>query len=336
MRRRFVYSLVLMLALIHSDAFAQIDYPELQPVFRSRMIRQNLLLKCSDPFDPPANRTVAVGNLRVFLQSPSTKGASIGEIRVESKLTVGNVWEIHIGLLFAGCRVWKADLDRNGKEDLIVVSWDMVNGPGMEVTLVFIDEQNRPVPWHSPVAYFDFEDHGLENLVDLDEDRRAELLVLHVDGRPGDPAVETVTRYRITTNGLKRIDGPFAGRVFPIVSPRNAPASKLDWSTDVDGSPSGVTIRSILPKCPKPMIRIDDPKNYECRIALSDNTVLLGRPDIIVIDGSNGRRIEFGSLEKVDQMLEEVRLKGYQVRFTCKLLDTMCQPFLLWATEKKN
>ena len=91
-------------------------------------------------------------------------------------------------------------------------------------------------------------------------------------------------------NGLKRVNGAVAGRVFPIVSLGNAKDANVeDWSTYVDRTASGVAIKSILPKCPKPMIRLDDPKDYECRITLSDNAVLLGRPDTMVIDSSTGR-----------------------------------------------
>jgi hypothetical protein len=67
--------------------------------------------------------------------------------------------------------------------------------------------------------------------------------------------------------------------------------------------------------------KIDNPKEYECRINLSDNGVLLGRPDSVVIDGVAGRRIELQSVGKIDQMLEEARLKGYEVRYTCKSRD---------------
>src|SRR5207244_381482 len=119
---------------------------------------------------------------------------------------------------------------------------------------------------------------------------------------------------------------------FPIVRPANAKNVQLeDWSTYVDPSRRGVTIKTVLPKCPRRMIRLDDPKNYECHITLSDNTVLLGRPDLMVIDGSSGRRVEFESAEAIDQMIEEARAGGHELSFTCKSRDTFRRPFLMWA-----
>jgi hypothetical protein len=85
------------------------------------------------------------------------------------------------------------------------------------------------------------------------------------------------------------------------------------------------------------MIRLDNPKDYECRITLSDNSILLGRPDLMVTDGSSARKVEFESPEKIDQMLEEARAGGYEIRFTCKSREeTLCMPFLLWASARKN
>ena len=133
------------------------------------------------------------------------------------------------------------------------------------------------------------------------------------------------------------MDGPFAGSVFPVVTPQTAKLPmREDWSTAVDRNPGGITIKLIAPKCPAPAIRIDDPKDYECRIVLSDDAVLFGRPEMVVIDGSTGRRIEMESTARIDQMIEEVRSNRYAIQYTCKSKDTMCRPLLLWATEKKN
>jgi hypothetical protein len=332
------YLITVAMVMLQQSVFAQSSPPELAASFRRHIFPQKLVFSCPEPFGPPtADKTLTVGKLRASVDGG--KGTAPSQIRISGDAGV----DFTVPLRFAGCKVWTADLDKNGKQDLVIANLDAVNGPGVQVILVLVDGQDRPVPWRSLDAYFDFEDHGLENLVDLDSDGHAELLLPEVHGmngepaRPGQPAIETMTRYAISARGLKRVDGPFAGSVFPIVSPQNAKVPIIeDWSTDVERAPSGVTIKSISPKCPTPMIRLDDPKDYECRITLSDNAVLLGRPDEMVIDAAGGRRIELQSVAKIDQMLEEARSKGYEIRVTCKSKDAMCRPLLMWASEKKN
>src|SRR3954463_9585316 len=131
--------------------------------------------------------------------------------------------------------------------------------------------------------------------------------------------------------------GLLRGMVFPILSPTNATMPfRQDWSTAIDRTESRITIKSITPKCPKPSIRIDDSKDYECKIVLSDDTVVLGRPDIVVIDDSMGRRIELQSTERIDQMIEETRTNRYPIRYTCKSKDKMCRAFLVWAKKQEK
>jgi hypothetical protein len=336
MTRNWFYLIAAAILMWQPDVLAQ----TLEIGLRRHVFPQKLLFDCPDPFTAPVpDKVISVGPFRATIHPPNTRGSGPAQMTVLPQGGTG----FRIPLSFAGCKIWTADLDKNGKPDLIIATWEAANGPATEVTLVLSDSGNRPVVWHSRVADYDFEAYGLENLVDLDGNGQAELLVPEIDGldrvhaRRGDRSIEAIIRYAISTNGLKRIDGPFAGWAFPILRPRSAKDVMVeDWSTYVDPGPSGLTIKSILPRCPKPMIRLDAPQDYECRITVSDGTVLLGRPDIMVIDGPDGRGIEFSSVEKIDQMVEEARVGGYEIRFTCKSRVTFCQPFLLWATEKKN
>jgi hypothetical protein len=250
--------------------------------------------------------------------------------------------------LFEGCLVWKADLDKNGKQDLIIASWSSVNGPGVEVTLIVFDEDNRPVPWHSPTAYFDYDKHGLKNLVDLDQNGRAELLALQhetADGslvRPGEPAIQVISPYSITTSGLSRKMGSLGGRAFPIFSPAGKQVSVEDWSTVLGLDSVTRTIKGLYPRglncrgaAPAKGIAIDitrlgTVRGCDYTIVLFDDTVL-GRPYTMVIDIPGQRRMEWQSEKEIDQMLAEALAKKYAISFACKERSPVCQPMMIWA-----
>jgi hypothetical protein len=338
--KRYIYFLAAVLLFGEAFLLGQLTPPRLPASLSGHVFPQQPVFDCPDPFRPSVpDKTLTVGNLRVAVHAANAKGRPPAQIRISAE----KAGELAIPLRFAGCKIWTADLDKNGKQDLVIANLDPVNGPGVQAVLVLTDDQDRLVAWQSPDAYFEFGDRGLENLVDLDGDERAELLLPEVHGiggkpaRPGEAAIETISLYTISTNGLKRIDGVFAGNIFPMVIPADAKMPMLeDRSTYVDRAASGVTIKSIMPKCPTLAIRIEDSKEAECRIVLSDDAVLVGRPDMVVIDGSTGRRIELESGARKEQMLEESRVNGYQIRYTCKSKNTVCRPLLLWAMEKKN
>lgn len=43
-------------------------------------------------------------------------------LRVEGKHAGGAGWALDVDILQGGCWLWRADLDRNGREDLILVT----------------------------------------------------------------------------------------------------------------------------------------------------------------------------------------------------------------------
>lgn len=76
-------------------------------------------------------------------------------------------------------RVFQADLDANGRTDLLITSMAMGNGRcvgGGTVTTLMFDSTGRPVPWRSlTVGMIEHEEMPV-TLVDLDRDGRAEIV----------------------------------------------------------------------------------------------------------------------------------------------------------------
>ena len=78
------------------------------------------------------------------------------------------------------------------------------------------------MPWQAN-GYFDGDDGGLGNLVDLDRDGRAELLYLHVQRYDrGEAEATSISRYEIRDGHLMRMAGRFAGEALPIIRPAGA------------------------------------------------------------------------------------------------------------------
>ena len=252
-------------------------------------------------------------------------------------------------ILQGGCRIWHADLDGNGRQDLILVTSDATSDGSSVATLLLIDNDGRPVPWQA-VGHFTVTEDGLANLVDLDHSGRAQLLYLHVEGYDrGDARATSLARYRIEDAHLKRVDGHFAGAVFPMVqSPGAQLRQEPDLSNDLGSHPASVFIASVIKRkseyCgvqlpvrrePGGQAQVDSERAetlhglcYD-RVALSDGRKVK-LPGVVVVDRRDSRQIAFGD---VYALLVEAQ-KSLVVQLAGRVCDGGCAPFLLWASEK--
>mgnify|MGYP000051506612 CR=1 FL=1 len=325
---------------------AQIPGPfELPPEFHRFRYPQAFVADCSLPL--PAHRTRSV---RRYVAGEMTIQVS-NLLRVEGADTGGVSWAMEIEIRHGGCGLWRADLDRNGKVDLIVVTSDATSGGESIVTLVMVDNRGRPVPWQA-VGHYDFHDAGLSNLVDLNEDGRAELLFLYVDGIDrGEGSGTSLARYEIRDAYLKRVNGPFAGQQFPRIRPRGARLAKEpDLTNDIDprGEPS--TIATLIPgrrencRVQLPLTRDQDgglritrdnaePLSQACfdKLTLTDGRIL-GFPELTVIDRSQGRDV---GIVDVARLIVEVKMRRLGVQFAGRVCDSACRPFFMLATDPR-
>jgi hypothetical protein len=155
-----------------------------------------------------------------------TAVATFNEVRLRGRAKSGKPWELHTCLACVN-DVWRADLDGNGTQDYIVFGGGpYFNGrmtPLYSLTILLMDAQSLPVPFFT-VAYDGANGTAIKRLVDLDHDRRAELLISTYDEAPSDARVGafcsghwTTQLYRFKNLGAEEIRGTMGGTTFPFI-----------------------------------------------------------------------------------------------------------------------
>ena len=324
-------------------AVAQVEGPfELPRRFARALFSQVQVADCSLPMGPGKARPMTshrIGRMAIQVSN---------RIRANGKDNSNDPWTAEIEIRHGGCTLWRADLDRNGQEDLIVLTSDATSSGESMLTLLLIDSSGRPTPWHA-AGHYDEVARGLANLVDLDRDGRAELLFLHVEGFDrGQARATSLSRYEIRDARLKRADGRFAGEVFPARFPRGVRVTdEPDFTTAFGLNTPTLTITGLVPGRPGscgvqlPIGRTGsdtvDPAAAEAAIevcydkmTLSDGRTL-NLPAIVVLEKSKTREL---TIYATRRSVFEAKLRGLPVRFAGQVCDGSCRPFLMWAGPK--
>jgi hypothetical protein len=124
----------------------------------------------------------------------------------------------------AGCTVWTKDLDRNGKDDVIVASFD--DGVDTTVTVILIDERNLPVPW-TVSGRFRTDLKGIAELVDTDHDHLTEIVVPN-RSHASWPSIPYWTLYKFRNASVIRSDGMYSTMRFPLLGRGLTPKDASD------------------------------------------------------------------------------------------------------------
>ena len=167
MQRRRILRLIIALLPATGMAYMR-DYLPLKDAEVFHRVRQRIL---RSNFVQGGNaNTVRVGLATVRFVEPAN------EIRFSGLDAMGKPWTVTADALRGGA-LYSADLDHNGKDDLIYAAYTGGNGlaPSMHVVILLFDTAGRPVPSEID-GYFEIDERGLKDLVDLDGDGRAELI----------------------------------------------------------------------------------------------------------------------------------------------------------------
>ncbi len=311
MMRRFI--LLAITGLTSLAAYAGSDLPIPQNLI-ARRFPQTKIGDCSIPMPgtaaaqvPLASRSLIAGPIKIQLDK--------GLITAQSTDRLGRPWTVSLPNEPAGCEAWKADLDGNGMDDLIMVTFNPDSGGGGTVLTVFMmDSQGRPNPWRAS-GYFNVDEAGVRELLDLNNDRHAELAYLYKEGDQFSGIKQRVSLYRADNAYWKSVMGSFAGLTWP-VNTAGPIGTQIDLSNDPDKNKVGVTISSIS----------QDGR----QIRLSDGT-LIPRPIIVVVDTPGGRTEAIGD---TTALLSRAQSSALQINISGRV-DTADppRPLILWAFQ---
>jgi hypothetical protein len=266
------------------------------------------------------------------------------EVRLRGASKAGKPWDVRMCCLD---EVWRADLDGNGTQDYVFFSTGpYFNGrttPVFSLSILLMDKQGLPVPFFT-LVYQGEHGSGIKNLVDLDRDGRAELLISTYDEYTSDPRVggmcsgHWVTQlYRFRQLRAEEVRGVASGLHFPFIQA---------WTYGTD---CGATEQPLYP--------VEAPTIHEHGTSIGGqvSTVIRGevetgfkiRPDggcetvsptTVVSDGARIRKIAFVNLWSSSQndLIRTIRNNGGHIQLSG--LERIgqsadCRANLLWANQ---
>jgi len=267
------------------------------------------------------------------------------EVRLRGTGKSGKPWEVRMCCLD---EVWRADLDGNGTQDYIFFSGGpYFNGrrtPVFSLSILLMDNDSLPVPFFT-VVYQGEDGKGIKNLIDLDHDGRAELLISSYDEDASDPKVGAfcsghwVTQlYRFRDLRAEEVRGVVGGLKFPFI---HAWTYRGGLCTEND----------------QPLTPIETPTIHEHGTAISgqvsavtrgmDETRLKIKPvagcqtvaaETVVLDRSRMREIAFVNLwsSSREDLVQIIRRDGVPINLSGlekRGKSGECSAVLLWATE---
>jgi hypothetical protein len=157
---------------------------------------------------------------------------TLADINFSGQDKSGQPWTVeldnqHIGL---GYKLYSGDLDKNGLVDAVFVTDTGANGslPASILSILTFDLQGRPLLWQTGLNVT-ADKTGIAQLVDLDQDRKAELIAEQVDAVSGDKAEGYFVTdiYKVEQGRWQKL-GEYAATALPVYAPV-ADASAEAW-----------------------------------------------------------------------------------------------------------
>lgn len=136
-----------------------------------------------------------------------------GRAVIKGKDKGGAAWRVQLGNLSGyGSHLYTADLDRDGVQDLVILSPTGGNGlaPTHHLFALTFDEKGRPVPFEAE-GYFEEDARGVFDLLDIDRDGRAELLYMSFG-----EGYWMTTLYEVEGGRWRRVEGTHGRRTYPL------------------------------------------------------------------------------------------------------------------------
>jgi hypothetical protein len=261
--------------------------------------------------------------------------------------TEGRKWMFHLEARETNSpyHVYTADLDKNGTPDIILVSDTFGCGlsPSTHLNVILFDHEGLPVPFSSD-GYASYDEGGIDELLDIDGDGKAELIRMDFDG-----GYWVTSAYRAKDGRWATASGACGGYRFPLftrftdrpnrigVTPRTG---ILPWSPDLANSTAAVHGRLLAYR----WANVGRSEDIELRIGTVAGDRIVAAPSswhatfCVVIDDKGGRRMALLSSGEqiVREMLNEVTAQAYGVALYGQRRRGQASPELLWAVAEEG
>lgn len=219
-------------------------------------------------------------------------------LTLTGKDLAGKPWQVSIARL-SGCaptRIYHADLDKNGQEDVVVVRSTCGNGLAAPtvISIITFETNGRPVLFSSN-SYFEDKNQQVDALRDLDQDGKADLLDMTFNNGYWASNV-----YQLNDAAhWQRVQGQLASRSYPLFTrftrrPNREPVqpNKPHWVRDFSNHIPVITanLRALIPN-------VEDERVNSIRLTLQNEqgqkqSCTLDESWIITRNTDAGRTIE--------------------------------------------
>ncbi|MGA3267616.1 MAG: VCBS repeat-containing protein [Verrucomicrobiota bacterium] len=239
------------------------------------------------------------------------------------------------------------DLDRDGTPDLILVCG--TGGCGLAPTshlLCFLfDESGRPVPFTAD-GYFEYDEHGIRDLLDIDGDGRADLVYMNYDD-----GYWITSLYQARHGRWQRLQGKTGNWTFPIYTRFTIRNNHTPVSPKVGRHPFAPDLSNTSANNHGFLLsyqwaNVEESQDIQLNVAASGNRQVTFKPVSwystfsVVLDQPEGRQIVSlaANENSVRALLDKIVAKGCAVAISGQRYPNMPSPELLWAalTPKSN
>jgi len=336
---------------------------------------QNSAISANPEHSTPVDRVLAKAFPMTELSDCGKDGEKIsagaltieigGQIHIQGVSATGKKWSASWDYApVSGCGIYRADLEGNGRQDLIVFTPEIDSGGAYHsfLTLLMMDADGEPTPWRIMGA-FRMDEQGIAEIV---QDGHGKAIILDTVqiGHASWGGVSTgYVLYRIADGRIDPVKGSYLGITWPYLpknNPDNPGLAKMIGQQDIsmrigqaeaheqsDRSTLrvlryGAVVSQSSPAQPQeippgmyPTVDIgamDADKKY---LILSDDSKM-DLPSVVIFDRADGNReIVFeGDYDTDAGQITQLWKKPFTVRSlgTQCFYEEECQPFLLWAT----
>lgn len=245
----------------------------------------------------------------------------------------------------ASIEIYEADLDKNGFTDAVVMQSTCGNGlaPSMHMITWTFDATGRPVPFEAD-GYFNSLPNGVDALVDLDNDGRAELIYMNFND-----GYWITNVYTCRDSRWKRIDGSYRDRVFPLYTRFTSRPNKKAVSPQAGRHPYAPDLSNDHP------LRTGYLKSYEYPVQMGEDVRLIVEDDggtmttctpaywydsaRVVVDSSSARiitKLGYKKSKTTSELLDDIIRSRLPISLMGQRYPDKCSPELLWAIRKRE